>query len=133
MAPNSTFASRGLVRPSVAASLIGICALALTACGSSEASDGAAGPDSSSAAKTNQVTDATGTSVKVPAAPERVVALSEMDLDAALALGVKPVGLTAGRGQKGAPATSPTRRRASPWWVRSPGRTSRRSSRPSRM
>ncbi|MFI6610880.1 ABC transporter substrate-binding protein [Streptomyces sp. NPDC050507] len=103
MAPNSTFSSRGLVRPSVAASLIGICALALTACGSSEAEDGAAGPDSSTPSKTTQVTDATGTSVKVPAAPERVVALSEMDLDAALALGVKPVGLTAGRGQKGAP------------------------------
>lgn len=103
MAPNSTFSSRGLVRPSVAASLIGVCALALTACGSSEASDGAAGSDAAKASKTTQVTDATGTSVKVPATPERVVVLSEMDLDAALALGVKPVGLTAGRGQKGAP------------------------------
>ncbi|MFC4908167.1 ABC transporter substrate-binding protein [Actinomadura gamaensis] len=49
------------------------------------------------------VTDATGAHVQVPAAPKRVVALSEMDLDAALALGVKPVGLTAGRGQQGAP------------------------------
>ncbi|MET7645248.1 iron-siderophore ABC transporter substrate-binding protein [Streptomyces sp. NPDC005426] len=102
MAPHSTFSSRGFVRPSVAASLIGICALAMTACGSSEASDGS-GPDAAEAPKTTQVTDATGASVKVPATPERVVVLSEMDLDAALALGVKPVGLTAGRGQKGAP------------------------------
>ncbi|MFI6647178.1 ABC transporter substrate-binding protein [Streptomyces sp. NPDC050529] len=103
MAPNSTFSSHGLARPSVAASLIGICALALTACGSSDASEGSDGSGGSKSATTTQVTDATGTSVKVPSAPERVVVLSEMDLDAALALGVKPVGLTAGRGQKGAP------------------------------
>ncbi|MFE6487928.1 ABC transporter substrate-binding protein, partial [Streptomyces sp. NPDC057757] len=38
------------------------------------------------------------------AAPQRVVTLSEMDLDSALTLGVEPVGLTAGRGQTGAPA-----------------------------
>ncbi|MFG2926809.1 hypothetical protein ACGFYA_35620 [Streptomyces sp. NPDC048305] len=38
-----------------------------------------------------------------PASPERLLALSGMDLDSVLALGVKPVGLTAGRGQKGAP------------------------------
>ena len=50
-----------------------------------------------------RLTDATGTTVKVPAAAKRVVALSEMDLDSALTLGVKPVGLTAGRGQHGAP------------------------------
>jgi iron complex transport system substrate-binding protein len=31
------------------------------------------------------------------------VVLSELDLDSALALGVRPVGLTAGRGQRGAP------------------------------
>ncbi|MER7728749.1 iron-siderophore ABC transporter substrate-binding protein [Streptomyces sp. NPDC096323] len=103
MAPLSTFSSRGLVRPALAASLIGVCALALTACGSSEASEGSDGAGASKAPKGTQVTDATGTSVKVPATPERVVVLSEMDLDAALALGVKPVGLTAGRGQKGAP------------------------------
>ncbi|MFI6946402.1 ABC transporter substrate-binding protein [Streptomyces sp. NPDC050422] len=103
MAPNSTFSSRGLARPSVAASLIGICALAMTACGSSEASDGSAGSAASTSPETAQLTDATGTSVKVPSTPQRVVVLSEMDLDAALALGVKPVGLTAGRGQKGAP------------------------------
>ncbi|WP_406099088.1 ABC transporter substrate-binding protein [Streptomyces sp. NBC_01013] len=102
MAPNSTLLSRGLARPSVAASLIGICALALAACGSSEASDGS-DPGASTSPKDNQVTDATGTSVKVPSTPERVVVLSEMDLDAALALGVRPVGLTAGRGQQGAP------------------------------
>ncbi|MEU9093864.1 iron-siderophore ABC transporter substrate-binding protein [Streptomyces sp. NPDC087901] len=104
MDPHSAFPSRGLVRPSVAVSLIGICALALTACGSSDASEGSDGSGASKSAATTQVTDATGTSVKVPSSPQRVVVLSEMDLDAALALGVKPVGLTAGRGQKGAPA-----------------------------
>ncbi|MER5279923.1 iron-siderophore ABC transporter substrate-binding protein [Streptomyces sp. NPDC002809] len=104
MAPHSPLSSRGRVRPSVAVSLIGICALALTACGSSEASEGSDDSGASKSSATTQVTDATGTSVKVPSAPRRVVVLSEMDLDAALALGVKPVGLTAGRGQKGAPA-----------------------------
>jgi iron complex transport system substrate-binding protein len=49
------------------------------------------------------VSDATGATVKVPVAPKRVVVLSELDLDSALALGVRPVGLTAGRGQRGAP------------------------------
>ncbi|MEU9361431.1 hypothetical protein AB0D35_25405 [Streptomyces sp. NPDC048301] len=38
-----------------------------------------------------------------PAAPQRVLARSEMGLDSVLALGVNPVGLTADRGQKGAP------------------------------
>ncbi|MFG3142553.1 ABC transporter substrate-binding protein [Streptomyces sp. NPDC048211] len=103
MAPHSTFSSRGLVRPSVAATLIGICALGLTGCGSSDASEGSGTSGGSTSATTTRVTDATGTPVAVPSAPERVVVLSEMDLDAALALGVKPVGLTAGRGQKGAP------------------------------
>jgi iron complex transport system substrate-binding protein len=49
------------------------------------------------------VSDATGATVQVPVAPKRVVVLSELDLDSALALGVRPVGLTAGRGQRGAP------------------------------
>lgn len=45
------------------------------------------------------ITDAKGDSVDVPAAPERVVALSEPTLDATLALGVTPVGAAAARGQ----------------------------------
>ncbi|WP_371596461.1 ABC transporter substrate-binding protein [Streptomyces sp. NBC_00564] len=101
MAPNPLFPSRGIARPAVSAALLAACALVVTACGSSEKSAGSGG---TSAASTTKVTDATGTEVKVPAAPERVVALSEMDLDSALTLGVEPVGLTAGRGQTGAPA-----------------------------
>nr|QIE08480.1 iron compound ABC transporter, periplasmic [Streptomyces sp.] len=93
------FSSRGLARPAVAATFLAACALTTTACGSPER---AAGADDA-AGKTVRLTDATGTTVKVPAAAKRVVALSEMDLDSALTLGVKPVGLTAGRGQHGAP------------------------------
>ncbi|MGQ5522682.1 ABC transporter substrate-binding protein [Chitinimonas sp. PSY-7] len=45
------------------------------------------------------VNDAQGRAVSVPDTPQRVVVLSELDLDAALALGIKPVGSTLGRGQ----------------------------------
>ncbi|MGA5563320.1 ABC transporter substrate-binding protein [Streptomyces platensis] len=91
--------SRQLSRPAAAATFLAACVLTATACGSPERDAGPGG----AAGKVTRITDATGTEVKVPAAPERVVALSEMDLDSALALGVKPVGLTAGRGQHGAP------------------------------
>ncbi|MEU0126687.1 iron-siderophore ABC transporter substrate-binding protein [Streptomyces sp. NPDC006289] len=100
MAPYSSPSSRGIARPVVSVALLALCSLTLSACGSSE---GKAGADGAGNTATTKVTDATGTKVDVPAAPERVVALSEMDLDASLALGVEPVGLTAGRGQKGAP------------------------------
>jgi len=50
------------------------------------------------------VTDALGQKVAVPANPRRVVALSEPTLDGTLALGVRPVAATAGRGQSGFPA-----------------------------
>ncbi|MGE5864337.1 MAG: ABC transporter substrate-binding protein [Rhizobacter sp.] len=49
------------------------------------------------------VTDAHGTIVEVPARPQRVVVLSELDLDALLALGLRPVATTSGRGQVGVP------------------------------
>ncbi|KPI10680.1 ABC-type transporter, periplasmic subunit [Actinobacteria bacterium OK074] len=78
-------------------------ALLLSGCG--DDNDGAGSTKeasaSSSALGTRQITDAQGRKVKVPAAPEKVVALSEPTLDAALALGVEPVGATAGRGQSG--------------------------------
>lgn len=48
-----------------------------------------------------QVTDVDDASISVPAHPKRVVTLSEPTTDAALALGVKPVGVVAGRGQSG--------------------------------
>lgn len=49
------------------------------------------------------LTDASGTRVDVPDAPVRVVALSERDLDAALALGVTPIATINGRGQSSTP------------------------------
>ncbi|MBN0048042.1 iron-siderophore ABC transporter substrate-binding protein [Streptomyces actuosus] len=88
-------------RPALAAVTLTAATLSLAACGSS---DGASGNGEPAATGTVTVTDATGTEVKVPEHPRRVLALSETDLDSALALGVKPVGLTAGRGQQGAPA-----------------------------
>lgn len=62
------------------------------------------GSDSSDqAGPTRTVTDVEGTSIEVPAHPERVVTLSEPTLDGALALGITPVGTVAGRGQSAAP------------------------------
>ncbi|GAA3083738.1 iron-siderophore ABC transporter substrate-binding protein [Streptomyces rectiviolaceus] len=78
-------------------------ALALSACGSDSSDDTGSGDKGKNSAKDVTVTDASGAEVKVPANPKKVIALSEMDLDSALALKVKPVGLSAGRGQKGAP------------------------------
>ncbi|MFF1463941.1 ABC transporter substrate-binding protein [Streptomyces sp. NPDC058330] len=101
MVPSSPLSPGRHARPVAAASLLALCALALSACGSSEP---AAALDDAGGASTTRITDATGTKVDVPGEPKRVVALSEMDLDSALTLGIQPVGLTAGRGQKGAPA-----------------------------
>ncbi|HLL69415.1 MAG TPA: ABC transporter substrate-binding protein [Micromonosporaceae bacterium] len=67
-------------------------AFSSAACGSAEEPAGAA-------VSTRSVTDATGVSVAVPTEPKRVIALSEQDLDGALALGVTPVGTVNGRGQ----------------------------------
>lgn len=47
--------------------------------------------------------DITGFEVTLSQAPQRLVVLSEMDLDMLLALGITPVGTTAGRGQPGIP------------------------------
>ncbi|MFE0678037.1 ABC transporter substrate-binding protein [Streptomyces sp. NPDC058867] len=71
-------------------------ALLLTGCGG-DGDSGTAGQE----AQTRRITDATGRAVEVPASPRKVVTLSEPTLDAALALGVEPVGATAGRGQSG--------------------------------
>ncbi len=71
----------------------------LTAC---QPTDGN-GIDSADSIPTKTITDVTGFEVAVPEHPDRVVTLSELDLDAALALGITPVGSTSGRGQKGVP------------------------------
>ncbi|MER6348128.1 ABC transporter substrate-binding protein [Streptomyces sp. NPDC001595] len=73
-------------------------ALLLTGCGDDGGDGGSGGGE---AAGTRRITDATGREVEVPSDPRKVVALSEPTLDAALALGVQPVGTTAGRGQTG--------------------------------
>lgn len=73
------------------------CALFMVAgCASSETAG--------SNAPTRVVTDVTGEKVTVPDRPARVVTLSEPTLDAALALGVTPIGTAAGRGQAGVAA-----------------------------
>ncbi|HCG39689.1 MAG TPA: ABC transporter substrate-binding protein [Pseudomonas sp.] len=54
-------------------------------------------------ADTRQVSDAMGNTVTVPEAPKRVITLSEIDLDTALALDVTPVGTINGRGQAAPP------------------------------
>ncbi|GAA0462324.1 amonabactin ABC transporter substrate-binding protein [Streptomyces olivaceiscleroticus] len=99
--PTPVSPSRRPARSAATAAVLAALALTASACGSPEQN---AGSGDSGKNGTTRVTDATGAEVAVPAAPKRVVALSEMDLDSALALGVQPVGLTAGRGQKGAPA-----------------------------
>lgn len=68
----------------------------LGACG--PADDG--GPAGTEGA-TRTVVDSQGAEVDVPEAPERIVALSEPTVDGLLALGIEPVGITAGRGQQG--------------------------------
>lgn len=87
------------------ASLLVISLLVLSACGSTPAA--APEPDSAPAEEPaparRTVVDAVGKSVEVPFKPERVVALSEPDLDAMLALGQKPVGTVSGRGQTSTP------------------------------
>jgi iron complex transport system substrate-binding protein len=84
--------------------LLGVgAAVLLTAAVGTACSSPAETADESSGG-TRTVTDATGTKVTVPDKPERVIALSEQDLDSALALDVTPVGTVNGRGQKAPPA-----------------------------
>lgn len=65
---------------------------------------GESAPAETDAAETRTIVDAQARSVAVPVAPQRVVVLSEPDLDSALALDVIPVGTVNGRGQTAPPA-----------------------------
>ncbi|NAW66759.1 ABC transporter substrate-binding protein [Photobacterium halotolerans] len=56
-----------------------------------------------SAADTRIIEDALGEKITVPAQPKRVITLSEIDLDTALALGMTPIGTVNGRGQQTLP------------------------------
>nr|ASV47078.1 iron-siderophore ABC transporter substrate-binding protein [uncultured bacterium] len=80
------------------AALLATLALALTSTACGGGTEPAAAPGAG-----RTVTDVTGTAVTVPISPQRVVALSEQDLDGALALGITPVGTVNGRGQSTAP------------------------------
>ncbi|MGA4843855.1 ABC transporter substrate-binding protein [Streptomyces sp. G45] len=101
---SSSLAPRRAAR---AVAALGAAALLLTACGSGDDSKGTKDSQGTSAAKgsgTRTVKDATGRAVRVPAHPQRVVTLTQEDLDAVLALGVKPVGITNGQGLNKPPA-----------------------------
>jgi iron complex transport system substrate-binding protein len=78
----------------------------LAACGGDAAS--------SDPGATRTVTDGAGRSQVLPAAPQRVVALSEPTLDGMLALGLRPVATTGGRGQGGVPGYLGERARSIP-------------------
>ncbi|GHG49789.1 ABC transporter substrate-binding protein [Streptomyces griseocarneus] len=84
----------------------GAAALLLTGCGADSDSDKGKGESKTEAGGggTRTVKDATGTAVKVPANPKRIVTLTQEDLDAVLALGIKPVGITNGQGMNKPPA-----------------------------
>ncbi|MGW0533454.1 ABC transporter substrate-binding protein [Streptomyces sp. NPDC003032] len=83
---------------------LGAAALLLTGCGSDDGSDKDSAKGGSGSSDTRTIKDATGKAVKVPAHPKRVVTLTQEDLDAVLALGVKPVGITNGQGLDKPPA-----------------------------
>ncbi|MGC0422026.1 ABC transporter substrate-binding protein [Embleya sp. AB8] len=90
----------------------GAAGLLLTGCGSdsdSKSADKPAAPGTSATGGdagggTRTIKDAVGTAIQVPANPKRVVVLTQEDLDAVLALGVKPVGITNGQGLDKPPA-----------------------------
>lgn len=72
-------------------------ALLLTGCAAQSADAGA------EPAATRTVHDIDGADIVVPEHPQRVVTLSEPTLDAALALGITPIGTVTGRGQSTVP------------------------------
>lgn len=80
----------------IAVLTLAVLGVVLTAC-SGDSTTTSDGP-------THDIVDARGTTVAAPVNPQRVVTLAEGALDGALALGVKPVGTTSGRGQQGIPS-----------------------------
>lgn len=82
--------------------IIGLVAAAAILCGLTGCGVFASGGSTENAAE-RVVKDIDDAEVRVPDNPSRVVALSEPTLDAALALGVTPVGTVSGRGQNSVP------------------------------
>ncbi|RPK80094.1 MULTISPECIES: ABC transporter substrate-binding protein [Streptomyces] len=95
-------------RAAQAVATLGAAALLLTACGtdsdSGKSSGDKAGKADSASSATRTVKDATGKAVEIPAEPKRIVTLTQEDLDAVLALDLKPVGITNGQGLDKPPA-----------------------------
>ncbi|MDX5571111.1 iron-siderophore ABC transporter substrate-binding protein [Streptomyces sp. ID01-9D] len=95
-------------RAARAVATLGAAALLLTACGtdsdSGKPSGNKAGKADSASSATRTVKDATGKAVEIPADPKRIVTLTQEDLDAVLALDIKPVGITNGQGLDKPPA-----------------------------
>jgi iron complex transport system substrate-binding protein len=85
-----------VARSGLAAAVVAL-ALGVAGCGGSSAGSAQSGA-------TRTITDAQGTKITLPAQPQRVLPLSEPTLDAALALGIKPIATTAGRGQNAIPS-----------------------------
>ncbi|RSO06618.1 iron-siderophore ABC transporter substrate-binding protein [Streptomyces sp. WAC 06783] len=92
-------------RAAAAVAALGAATLLLTGCGSDAGADSkdAGGKDAASG-ETRTVKDATGKVVQVPVHPQRIVTLTQEDLDAVLALKIKPVGITNGQGLDKPPA-----------------------------
>ncbi|MBC9713437.1 iron-siderophore ABC transporter substrate-binding protein [Streptomyces sp. TRM66268-LWL] len=84
----------------------GAAALLLAGCGGSDSEGSKAKSTDKAAAAggTRTVKDATGKAIEVPANPKRIVTLTQEDLDAVLALGLKPAGITNGQGLSKPPA-----------------------------
>ncbi|MCS0637481.1 ABC transporter substrate-binding protein [Streptomyces sp. LP05-1] len=95
-------------RAAQAVAVLGAAAVLLTGCGSDSGSDKSkdtsAKDKAPAASAPRTVKDATGKAVEVPANPQRIVTLTQEDLDAVLALGLKPVGITNGQGLDKPPA-----------------------------
>ncbi|MGW7092013.1 ABC transporter substrate-binding protein [Streptomyces sp. NPDC054874] len=95
-------------RAARAVATLGAAALLLTACGtdsdSGTSSGDKAGKGDTASSATRTVKDATGKAVEIPAEPKRIVTLTQEDLDAVLALDIKPVGITNGQGLDKPPA-----------------------------
>ncbi|APS23236.1 ABC transporter substrate-binding protein [Streptomyces parvus] len=95
-------------RAAQAVAALGAATLLLTACGtdsdSGKSSGDKAGKADTASSQTRTVKDATGKAVEIPAEPKRVVTLTQEDLDAVLALDIKPVGITNGQGLDKPPA-----------------------------
>ena len=83
-APSS--AAPATVEPSTAAASV-------AASSQPSAAPSAAAEASAAAGDSRTITDASGAEVEVPTTPQRVVALTEHDLDSVLALGITPIGV----------------------------------------